>query len=100
MSSKAADNTMKTKQKRCAYSTLHTLTLLVAVGIVLAMFAGYAGEGTGTAEARGALFVVLLFLAINIIWIADAHPPGSNKPVTNFETSSTPFVALTVKRPR
>ena len=40
---------------------------------------------------RGALFIVLLFFAINIIWIADAHPPGSNKPLTNFETSSNAF---------
>ncbi len=37
---------------------------------------------------RGALFIVLLFFAINIISIAHAHPPGSNKPLTNFETSS------------
>jgi len=51
MSSKAADNTMKTKQNRCAFSALHTLTGLVAIGTVLAVFAGYAGERTGTAEA-------------------------------------------------
>ena len=40
---------------------------------------------------RGALFIVLLFFAINIIWIAHAHPSGSNKPLTNFETSSNAF---------
>ena len=53
MSSKAADNTMKTKQKRCAFSTLHILTGLVAIGTVLAVFAGYAGERTHTNEASG-----------------------------------------------
>jgi len=53
MSSKPADNTMKAKQKRCAFSTLHTLTGLVAIGTVLAVFAGYAGERTGTGEASG-----------------------------------------------
>ena len=53
MSSKAADNTMKTKQKRCAFSTLHTLTGLVAIGTVLAVFAGYAGERNHTSEASG-----------------------------------------------
>ena len=40
---------------------------------------------------RGALFIVLLFFAINIIWLAHAHPSGSNKPLTNFETSSNAF---------
>ena len=52
MSRKGADNTMKTKQKRCAFSTLHTLTGLVAIGTVLAVFAGYAGELTGNEEAQ------------------------------------------------
>ena len=40
---------------------------------------------------RGALFIVLLFFAINIIWLAHAHPSGSNKPLTSFETSSNAF---------
>ena len=44
MSSKGADNTMKTKQTRSAFSTLHILTGFVAIGTVLVVFAGYAGE--------------------------------------------------------
>ena len=47
---------------------------------------------------RGALFIVLLFFAINIIWIAHAHPSGSNKPLTNFETSSNAFRSVNSAR--
>ena len=47
---------------------------------------------------RGALFIVLLFIAVNIISIAHAHPPGSNKPLTNFETSSTAFRSVNSAR--
>ena len=50
MGRKVTDNTMKTKQKRCAFSTLHILTGLVAIGTVLVVFAGYGGERTGNAE--------------------------------------------------
>ena len=48
---------------------------------------------------RGAFFIVLLFIAINIIWIAQGQPPSSNKPLTNSETSRTPFAAPTAQRP-
>jgi uncharacterized delta-60 repeat protein len=43
---------MKTKQKRSAFSTLHILTGLVAIGTILVV-AGYAGERTPTNEASG-----------------------------------------------
>ena len=42
---------MKTKQTRCAFSNLHILIGLIAVGIVIAVFAAYAGGRTGTSEA-------------------------------------------------
>ena len=47
---------------------------------------------------RGAFFIVLLFFAVNIMPIAHAHPPGSNKPLTNFETSSTAFRSVNSAR--
>ena len=36
---------------------------------------------------RGALFIVLLFSAINMIWLAQAQPQSSNRSQTNSETS-------------
>ena len=37
---------------------------------------------------RGALFIVLLFVAIKLIWIAQGQPPASTNFLTNSETPS------------
>jgi hypothetical protein len=42
---------------------------------------------SSTHQVRRALFVVLLFVALNLIWMAQGQPPA-NKSLTNFEPSS------------
>ena len=39
-------------------------------------------------QLRAALFIVLLFVAIKLIWIAQGQPAASNKPLINSEASS------------
>jgi hypothetical protein len=42
----------------------------------------------GTHSLRGALFIVLLFVTINLIWIAQGQPPANNRILVNSEPSS------------
>src|SRR5260370_17009047 len=42
----------------------------------------------GTHQLRGALFIVLLFVSINLIWIAQGQPSAGSKPLVNSETPS------------
>src|SRR6187551_1178963 len=42
----------------------------------------------GTHSLRGALFIVLLFVTINLIWIAQGQPPANNRILSNSEPSS------------
>jgi hypothetical protein len=41
-----------------------------------------------THQLRSASFIVLLFVGLNLIWLAQGQPAANNKSLSNFETSS------------
>ncbi len=42
----------------------------------------------GMHQVRSALFILFLFIAINLVWIARGQPPASNTILSNSNTSS------------